>query len=118
MTMHMLPVYYTTTRYNSKKRKRKISQKEIDSRLRHQKFLEKMGVTKSKRNVSVNELPVYIEDRSTLKTSDRICGFAPKKESLQYTGTLIKGIATMHKSNAVPITDKKQAVEVSQMRRN
>ncbi len=118
MTMHMLPVYYTTTRYNSKKRQRKISQKEIDSRLRHQKFLKKMGVTKSNENVSVNELPVYIEDRSTLKTSDNICGFAPKKESQQYTGTFIKGIAVMHKSNAVPITDKKQAVEVSQMRRN
>lgn len=118
MTMHMLPVYYTTSRYNSKKRKRKISQKEMDSRLRHQKFLKKMGVTESKGNVSVNEFPNYTDDRPTIPTSDVIGGVCAKKERMQYTGTFIKGIAVMHKSNAVPITDKKQAVEVSQMRRN
>ena len=35
-----------------------------------------------------------------------------------YTGTLIKGIATMHKSNAVPVINDEQAKEISQMRRN
>lgn len=45
-------------------------------------------------------------------------GNAFKKEPNKYTGTLIKGIATMHKSNAVPIIDKKQAEEISQMRRS
>ena len=40
-----------------------------------------------------------------------------KKEPQQYTGTLIKGIATMHKSNAVPIIDDKQAKEIASMRR-
>jgi len=40
-----------------------------------------------------------------------------KKEPQKYTGTLIKGIATMHKSNAVPVIDQKQAIEISQMRR-
>jgi hypothetical protein len=44
-------------------------------------------------------------------------GVATKKESIKYTGTLIKGIATMHKSNAIPILDEKQAREVSSMRR-
>jgi hypothetical protein len=34
-----------------------------------------------------------------------------------YTGTKIKGIGTMHKSNAVPIFSDEQAVEISQMRR-
>ena len=34
-----------------------------------------------------------------------------------YTGTLIKGIATMHKSNAVPVLNEEQAKEISQMRR-
>lgn len=27
-----------------------------------------------------------------------------KTEALRYTGSLIKGIATMHKSNAIPVT--------------
>lgn len=40
-----------------------------------------------------------------------------KKESQKYTGTLIKGIATMHKSNAVPIIDQKEAEDIARMRR-
>ena len=34
-----------------------------------------------------------------------------------YTGTKIKGIGTMHKSNAVPIFSDQEAIEISQMRR-
>jgi carbonic anhydrase len=34
-----------------------------------------------------------------------------------YTGTNIKGIGTMHKSNAVPIFTDEQAIEISSMRR-
>jgi hypothetical protein len=50
--------------------------------------------------------------------SNTIAGYAPRKESQKYTGTYIKGIATMHKSNAIPIVNKEQAIEVSQMRRS
>jgi hypothetical protein len=42
------------------------------------------------------------------------CLKAPDKV---YTGTMIKGIGTMHKSNAVPIFSDEQAVEISKMRR-
>jgi hypothetical protein len=41
---------------------------------------------------------------------------AKKKEKV-YTGTEIIGIAQMHKSNAVPIRGKKDAIEVARMRR-
>ena len=34
-----------------------------------------------------------------------------------YTGTKVKGIATMHKSNAVPVFSNEEAVEISKMRR-
>jgi hypothetical protein len=34
-----------------------------------------------------------------------------------YTGTKVKGIGTMHKSNAVPIFSDDEAVAISQMRR-
>ena len=54
--------------------------------------------------------------------------FAPctKKESIQYTGERkLVGIATMHKSNMVPVfadeddkTGSKQATEIAKMRRN
>lgn len=41
-----------------------------------------------------------------------------RKESPKYTGTLVKGISTLHKSNAVPVISKQEAIEHSQMRRN
>ena len=55
----------------------------------------------------------------SLKTSDTIpTGSTGKKESLKYTGDLIVGIATMHKSNAVPIMrGTKQAEDIAKMRR-
>jgi hypothetical protein len=34
-----------------------------------------------------------------------------------YTGTKVKGIGTMHKSNAVPIFSDEEAIEISKMRR-
>jgi len=34
-----------------------------------------------------------------------------------YTGTKVMGIATMHKSNAVPVFSDEEAVEISRMRR-
>ena len=40
-----------------------------------------------------------------------------RKESMKYTGTLVKGIATMHKSNAVPVIDEEQMKDISRMRR-
>jgi hypothetical protein len=42
------------------------------------------------------------------------CTKAPDKV---YTGTNIKGIGTMHKSNAVPIFSDEQAVDIAKMRR-
>lgn len=35
----------------------------------------------------------------------------------QYTGDLVIGIATMHKSNAVPIISQEQAIDIAKMRR-
>ena len=44
-------------------------------------------------------------------------GGGTKKESPKYTGTLVKGIATMHKSNAVPVINQKEATDIARMRR-
>jgi len=44
-------------------------------------------------------------------------GNGTKKEPMKYTGTLIKGIATMHKSNAVPVIDEQHAKDIARMRR-
>ena len=42
------------------------------------------------------------------------CG---RTDTPAYTGTLIKGISTMHKSNAVPITSEQDAKDHANMRR-
>ena len=58
------------------------------------------------------------EGRSTKHLPSRDTGgnatLAPAKV---YTGTKVKGIATMHKSNAVPVFSNEEAVAISTMRR-
>jgi len=44
-------------------------------------------------------------------------GTCSKSEPKLYTGSLIKGIATMHKSNAVPVIDDEHMKDISRMRR-
>ena len=51
------------------------------------------------------------------KSLDIDSGSTAKIEPQKYTGTLVKGISTMHKSNAVPIIDEREAKEHASMRR-
>jgi len=44
-------------------------------------------------------------------------GNATLKPANVYTGTKVKGIATMHKSNAVPVFSDEEAVDIARMRR-
>ena len=60
---------------------------------------------------------VYRRETQHVPSLDTGAGIAAKSESTKYTGTLVKGIATMHKSNAVPVIDQEQAKEISRMRR-
>ena len=50
----------------------------------------------------------------SLNTGLAVASAAPRKV---YTGDKILGIATMHKSNAVPVFNSSDAVEISNMRR-
>jgi hypothetical protein len=58
-------------------------------------------------------------DRSTahLKSLGQDNGVATLAPPKVYTGTKVKGIATMHKSNAVPVFSDEEAVDISKMRR-
>ena len=60
----------------------------------------------------------HTEKYPSLQTSNTIPGACAKRENPKYTGDLIVGIATMHKSNAVPVMrGTEQAKEISSMRR-
>jgi hypothetical protein len=122
MSMHLVGPYLTTTKYNNK-RKVSNTKKLQAAKEEHDKFLKKIGVGKSTlpvdkkgKRVGLYDIPDY--STGPRVTSDQVAGNGTAREEKRYTGTLIKGIATMHKSNAVPILNKQEAIDVSTMRRN
>ena len=46
-----------------------------------------------------------------------VVGAVTIRQPMQYTGTKVKGIGTMHKSNAVPIFTDDEAIDIAHMRR-
>jgi len=121
MSMHLVGPYMTTTNYKKRKQKN-ITKRDRQAQADHDKWLRKMGVhpeqLATKEKQSVHSIPDYTTDSRSLPTSDRIDGHCPQKSGNKYTGDYIIGIATTHKSNLMPVTSKKQAVEASTMRRN
>jgi|TARA_B110000858_G_scaffold184364_1_gene225501 sortase (surface protein transpeptidase) len=131
MSMHLVGPYMTTTKYNSKKSNRKKTAKQLKAEAEHDKFLRKQGVhteqleAKAKRNaqgnrVGIHDIPDYKVNQPSVKLSNKIAGHGVAKESHTYSGERqLLGIATMHKSNMVPIfADKKEdAKDIASMRR-
>ena len=125
MSMHLVGPYMTTTQYSRKKKKPNAKQARANAE--HEKWLRKRGVhpeqleakKKKNANVSILSVPDYSSDRPTIPTSDVIPGgsTAPK-ERLVYSGERrLLGVATMHKSNMVPVFDSKDAKDIAKMRR-
>ena len=61
--------------------------------------------------------PLYRREETVVKSHNSGCMVAAGTEERKYTGTLIKGVATMHKSNAVPVFNDEQYKDVASMRR-
>jgi hypothetical protein len=85
---------------------------------------KKVNYWTQKKSKPVKEFVEYKPDYSyrrdetqEIKSLDTGVGSTPKQEPKQYTGTLVKGISTMHKSNAVPIISEDEAKEHASMRR-
>lgn len=104
----------------SKKRKPNAQQRQLqaDWETLLKKHEPKKPVTKRKRDDWSYSLEP-VARRETHKAPSLPFTGAPctKKDSPVYTGDKIKGIGTMHKSNAVPIFTDEQAVEIATMRR-
>lgn len=139
MTMHLMQGI-TTTR--TKQRKRKITKadmanyeercREHNKRMKQQgRHEERMtldeyidycyGKVKSKPTVTFSEYKTpqtYRRETPNIPSLDSGIGVATKSEPKKYTGDLICGIATMHKSNAVPVMrGTSQAEDIAKMRR-
>ena len=97
----------------------------------HDKWLRKRGVhpdqikaalphnAKGKR-LGVGPMPDYKSHQGTrtANTSDTIVAITPVKRTNTYTGDFIVGVATMHKSNLVPVNRNQDAGDYATMRRN
>lgn len=64
-------------------------------------------------------MPKTPPGRETPYIASRDTGWVPcvKVQDQEYTGTKVKGIATLHKSNGVPVFTDQEAKDISKMRR-
>lgn len=113
------------TSLNQKRRKsQKKTQRQLAAEAEHEAYLKRLGVgraslpvDKKGRRLGINPLPDLSTGSRT--TSDQIPGNGNARRINQYTGNELLGVATMHKSNAVPVRkdSKDAAKEIASMRR-
>ena len=140
MTMSLVGPYLTTTNYKKRKQKQRTKNQQLAFEQQHRdynKSMKRMGCHNQMMSLEDYDLYVrgqykpklkgvykapesnpYRRETPEIPSLGNGVGVATKKESTRYTGDLIVGIATMHKSNAVPVmrgTD--QAKDIAAMRR-
>lgn len=132
MSMHLEGPWLSTT--GKKKGKQKFASAEHARKARElaeswKELLKRQGVEQEERkrarglsapSLSSSYSLKIPEGRNTtahIPSRDTGAGNAVLKPSKVYTGTKVKGIATMHKSNAVPVFSDEEAVAISSMRR-
>lgn len=118
MTMHLVRGMTTTS---TRKRKQNRKPGQAQAQAAHDAWLRKMGVhpsqLKTKEKSSGASVPNYSETSTGIKTSDVIVPIAGKRKANEYSGDYIVGLATMHKSNIVPVGKGNSAEDYAKMRR-
>ena len=127
--MHLEGPWLTTT--GKKKGKKKFASAEHARKAREQEeswkaLMKKWGIEqeerKRQRGLSAPAMtPVvtkpFVRETPKIDSLPFTAGPCLKSPDKVYTGTAIKGIGTMHKSNAVPIFSDEEAVDIAKMRR-
>lgn len=77
------------------------------------------GPYNAPRKTIADFIPQTPPGRETAVIPSQDTGWVPcvKMHDQEYTGTKVKGIGTMHKSNAVPVFSDDEAKDISKMRR-
>ena len=124
MSFHLEGPWLSTTGKRKTKRKYRTAEQAKKARAATaswEELLKKHSISKGKTTVSKNNLrtgPVYrgsdLPRIPSLETTWEPC---TKAEIKVYTGTKMLGIATMHKSNSVPVFSEQEAKDISRMRR-
>ncbi len=129
MTMHLEGPWLSTT--GKRKGKQKFRNAEEARKAREldaswKELQKRWGIEaeekKRKRALTADALEYKLTTptgRSTvhIKSLNSGAGVATLAPAKVYTGTKIKGIGTMHKSNAVPIFSDEEAQDIARMRR-
>jgi hypothetical protein len=132
MTMHLEGPWLSTT--GKKKGPKKWASSEAkahaerlarewrDNEARWKKMAPKFSskpVEPKRTGALVSSGPKIPPGRETPEIRSVDTGWVPcvKVHDQEYTGTKIKGIGTMHKSNAVPVFSDEEARDISKMRR-
>ncbi len=126
MSMHLESPALTTTGKKKRKKKFASARAKHDAEVLTKEWAETMKKWEPKAPVrkvfKIESLSPAMSTPRNVNTANVPSLVTPggncaKKEPILYTGTKVKGIATMHKSNAVPVFSDEEAIEVSTMRR-
>jgi hypothetical protein len=129
MSMHLEGPWLSTTgkqkgkkKFASAEHKRKAEQAEADWKALQKKWGVEAEEKKRNRALKADSYspgPKTYRGAELPKIPSRDSGGgnATLKPAKVYTGTKVKGIATMHKSNAVPVFSDEEAIDISKMRR-
>ena len=131
MTMHLEGPWLSTTgrkkgpkRWASAEAKRLAQKRQADWDSKLVQF-DKMaprfstGPYNAPKKTLADFIPKTPPGRETAHVPSQDTGWVTcvKPTDKEYTGTKIKGIGTMHKSNAVPVFSDEEAKDISKMRR-
>jgi len=104
MTMHLVR---GLSSINSRKRKQKRKAGWQEVQAKHDAWLMKNGVhpsqLKNQKKSNGKSIPNYSTTCDSVKTSDIITPVQGKSRQNEYSGEYIIGLATLHKSNTVPV---------------
>ena len=104
----------------SKKRKpKKLNAKQRELQAEWERLVKKYETKKidSKQKETWSPPKTFVRETPHIPSLNSGHHDCSKRETPVYTGTKVKGIGTMHKSNAVPIFSDEEAVAISTMRR-
>lgn len=132
MTMHLLGPAYTTTKTSKRKSKpltvtAKYAREFLDYNKKMKKldvkpktFDEYVAYRQGRYNPTLRgtKMPEYNVSNHREKYPSQVdTGVTFAKKPNVYTGNRLVGIATMHKSNSVPVFSQEDAIEIARMRR-
>jgi hypothetical protein len=114
-------MYTTNAQERRAHAKKRMSKELLKAEAEHARFLKRMGVGDLQRTIKLPARePAYARPTPDIPSLDSRSGTAAKPAPKVYRGERkLLGVATMHKSNMVPVfADKpEEAAEIAKMRR-